>query len=128
MGNSLLKYNLKGERYASVYVIGVAPKIDSNTRWYCRCDCGREFIRYSQSLRRGSVRNCGRCKDYKEKLELRKDLLTTPLEPTDFNEIAPMCSTFGCNRKLSLVEQMAGGLCTHHNYERQLKNKQNIFQ
>lgn len=51
-----------GERYDRLIVIGRAPNksaTDTNARWICRCDCGRQTVVYGQDLQRGKVRSCG---------------------------------------------------------------------
>lgn len=39
-----------------------------------------------------------------------------------------VCKTFGCKNHLSLSESLASDYCIKCNYEKQLKNKQNIYQ
>lgn len=51
-----------GARYGKAVVIGRAPnknEHDTNARWFCRCDCGKEFVTYGQDLGRNRVKSCG---------------------------------------------------------------------
>jgi hypothetical protein len=49
-----------GERYGRLTVLGLDPNYVSGRRRYvCHCDCGRETIRYSSSLRQGQATSCG---------------------------------------------------------------------
>lgn len=51
-----------GHRYERLIVTARAPNAgpkDTNARWYCRCDCGRQSIAYGQDLARGKVKSCG---------------------------------------------------------------------
>lgn len=51
-----------GMRYSYLVVTGRAPnksERDTNARWHCKCDCGKETIAYGQDLGRGIHRSCG---------------------------------------------------------------------
>lgn len=52
----------RGERYERLLVIERAPNAgpkDTNARWVCRCDCGRQVIAYGQDLARDKHKSCG---------------------------------------------------------------------
>lgn len=53
--------DLTGQKFGSVKVISRAPNKGSHTMWYCKCDCGKEFICDSYNLRSGQTKTCG-CK------------------------------------------------------------------
>jgi hypothetical protein len=57
-----------GQRYGRLLVIERAPNKsakDTNARWKCVCDCGREVIQYGQDLKKGKVVSCGCWNDEK---------------------------------------------------------------
>lgn len=57
-----------GERYGRLLVTERAPNksaTDTNARWKCVCDCGRETVQYGQDLKRGKVISCGCWNDEK---------------------------------------------------------------
>ena len=63
--------DLSGCRFERLLVLGRAPKIivkkDSasaynrwpSTRWFCRCDCGKEITADTDKLRSGNTKSCG---------------------------------------------------------------------
>lgn len=54
--------DLVGHRFEKVLVVSRAPNksaSDTNARWNCICDCGKEFVSYGQDLRRGKTKSCG---------------------------------------------------------------------
>ena len=58
------KYNLLGQKFGRLTVIGRAPnknKTNRAARWYCQCDCGnpKVIIAAGTELRRGKVKSCG---------------------------------------------------------------------
>jgi hypothetical protein len=58
-----------GERYGRLLVVGRAPNKsdkDTNARWVCACDCGRETTQYGQDLKKGKVVSCGCWNDEKK--------------------------------------------------------------
>lgn len=57
-----------GERYGRLLVVGRAPNKsdkDTNARWKCACECGRETVQYGQDLKKGKVVSCGCWNDEK---------------------------------------------------------------
>lgn len=51
-----------GQRYGRLLVTERAPnksETDTNARWKCLCDCGRETVQYGQDLKKGKVISCG---------------------------------------------------------------------
>ncbi len=52
-----------GEKYGRLTVVSRAPnksEKDTNARWNCKCDCGKEgVIAYGQDLSRGKFKSCG---------------------------------------------------------------------
>lgn len=54
--------DLAGQKFERVQVVSRAPNMsetDTNARWNCKCDCGKEFIAYGQDIRRGKTKSCG---------------------------------------------------------------------
>lgn len=51
----------KGKKYGKLLVLFEAEKPNSSrqTRWVCRCDCGKTAVVVGSSLRRGSAQSCG---------------------------------------------------------------------
>ncbi len=54
--------DIVGQRFVKAIVVSRAPNksaSDTNARWNCLCDCGKEFISYGQDLRKGKTKSCG---------------------------------------------------------------------
>ena len=51
--------NLVGKKFGRLLVIEKAESLNGKTRWLCRCDCGKERIVYSTSLKSGNTQSCG---------------------------------------------------------------------
>lgn len=52
-------YELIGQRFGRLVVIGQAPSAHGNTRWICKCDCGNNTVTTGVRLVRGHTRSCG---------------------------------------------------------------------
>lgn len=50
--------DLTGQRFGRLEVLSLA-KVERKTYWLCKCDCGKETISDSSSLRTGHKRSCG---------------------------------------------------------------------
>jgi len=51
-----------GHRYEKLVVVERArnkSQTDTNARWLCQCDCGKNVIAYGMDLQRGKVKSCG---------------------------------------------------------------------
>ena len=48
-----------GQRFGRLVVTGPAPRIDKNTRWECRCDCGNVIGCRPAHLKNGNIQSCG---------------------------------------------------------------------
>ncbi|MBQ7844982.1 MAG: hypothetical protein IJ392_02395 [Clostridia bacterium] len=70
-------YDLTGMRFGKLIVIKRAEN-DShgNTRWLCRCDCGKEHIATCAKLTKGSIKSCG-CMRYSQNGHSRSRLYAT---------------------------------------------------
>lgn len=53
------KLNLLNNRFGRLLVIEEAPNQGKKTRWKCLCDCGKECIVLTDSLRAGTTSSCG---------------------------------------------------------------------
>lgn len=52
--------NIIGERYGRLVVIARAENTKSgNTRWLCKCDCGKEKVVAYRELKNGDTKSCG---------------------------------------------------------------------
>ena len=49
-----------GARFGRLVVVSRQPDgSGSNSRWFCKCDCGGEIIAFAGNMRRGKTRSCG---------------------------------------------------------------------
>lgn len=75
------KENLLNQKFGKLTVIAPAENIKGRTAWLCLCDCGKQVVVTSKSLKDGNTRSCGCLK--------RKDLVgqkfgrLTVIEATD---------------------------------------------
>ena len=53
------RLDLTGQRYGKLTVLRSAENIGGKTAWGCRCDCGRESVIKTNSLREGRSASCG---------------------------------------------------------------------
>lgn len=53
------KMDLKGQKYSRLLVMSEAPNVNVRTAWNCVCDCGREVVVTTHSLRSGNTKSCG---------------------------------------------------------------------
>lgn len=51
--------SLIGNRYGKLTVLRLGPKKRASIRWFCQCDCGKETLAHSGSLKSGVTRSCG---------------------------------------------------------------------
>lgn len=52
--------DLTGQRFNSVEVLKLSPKTDGiHAKYWCRCDCGKEFEAFGTNLKRGLTASCG---------------------------------------------------------------------
>lgn len=51
--------DITGHKYGRVIALRRAGVSCGGVTWHCLCDCGREFITSSNSLRRGKTKSCG---------------------------------------------------------------------
>jgi hypothetical protein len=69
----ITKVDIIGNKYGRLTVIGR----DHESRWLCKCDCGKETIVHSGNLKTGDTKSCG-CKKNVPKGNLSKLLDETP--------------------------------------------------
>lgn len=53
------KLDLIGQRFGRLVVTDTAPNKGRRTQWKCICDCGKEYIGLTDSLRSGKLQSCG---------------------------------------------------------------------
>lgn len=58
------KLNLIGKRYGKLLVVSPAERINNETAWTCRCDCGAHIVVRTRMLRKNKKKSCG-CTSYK---------------------------------------------------------------
>ena len=51
--------DLTGHRYGLLTVLSFHSKIREFRKWNCRCDCGKECLKYGHQMRAGTVVSCG---------------------------------------------------------------------
>jgi hypothetical protein len=66
------RIDLTGQKFGKLTVLSIVSeeeRVKGQTRWQCRCDCGKIVNASSDSLRRGNVKSCGciKIKDIKDK-------------------------------------------------------------
>ena len=66
--------DLTGQRFGRLVVVEKAKskKGSTNAFWLCKCDCGKEIITRSTTLRKGQSKSCGCLRS-----EFHKNALTT---------------------------------------------------
>lgn len=80
--------DLTGRRFGKWVVLGRASNgKNGNTRWLCRCDCGRERIVYGQKLRSDKSRQCKSCARRENKNALKHGQWGTALYIVWYNMI-----------------------------------------
>jgi len=79
-------YDLTGQRFGNLVVLGLAEKENGKINWKCICDCGKETIVSTSKLRSGHTKSCGcmRHNSPKNKIDLsgKKFGRLTVLEPS----------------------------------------------
>lgn len=63
-GRSKVRFDLTGESFGELFVLGRAPNQNKAVMWKCRCSCGNECVVWSNNLRNGHSKSCGRCNTY----------------------------------------------------------------
>jgi hypothetical protein len=53
------RMNLRGRKFGRLTVVGRAPDLDHNARWWCRCTCGSLRTFFQGNLVRSLSRSCG---------------------------------------------------------------------
>ena len=52
-------YDITGQKYNRLTVIGLSHKDGKRYKWLCRCDCGNEITARADMLKNGDVKSCG---------------------------------------------------------------------
>lgn len=57
--------DITGQKYGKLTVVGKAPCLpnNTNTRWLCLCDCGKETVVAGCHLKQGKIVSCGCARD-----------------------------------------------------------------
>ena len=58
-----------GRRFGKVTVVSFKGRENHHTLWNCKCDCGNEFVTYTNLLTTGAVVSCG-CVNAKNKADI----------------------------------------------------------
>lgn len=51
--------DLTGHHYGMLTVLSFHSHVGSFKKWNCRCDCGKECVKYGHLIRSGHIRSCG---------------------------------------------------------------------
>ena len=51
--------DLTGHHYGMLTVLSLHSKVGNFRKWNCRCDCGKECVKYGHTMRNGHIRSCG---------------------------------------------------------------------
>lgn len=63
-GRSKARVDLTGNSYGDLTVLERAPNQNKAIMWRCRCSCGNECVVWSNNLKNGHSKSCGRCNTY----------------------------------------------------------------
>ncbi len=55
--------DLTGHRFGTLVAMEIAPSVKGETKWVCRCDCGKTLAIYTKALTRGMTTSCGHMKE-----------------------------------------------------------------
>jgi len=83
-------------------VLGRAQNLGKDTRWFVRCDCGREKIASGGQMRFGTIKTCGRCKNTKE--HKREYAIWAGLRQRCLNQNCPAYPRYG-GRGITVCER-----------------------
>ena len=64
--------DITGKRFSRLLVIGYAYTKDNRAYWNCKCDCGKEVIKPTNLLTKGTVKSCGCLRQEKRHLNTYK--------------------------------------------------------
>lgn len=56
---SLKFVDLTGQRFGKLVAVSKVSGGGKDTRWLCRCDCGKEVVRFAHGLKSSKVPHCG---------------------------------------------------------------------
>ena len=51
--------DLTGQRFGKMTVVERVGSYSKSPLWYCKCDCGQEFMAISRNINQGDVKSCG---------------------------------------------------------------------
>lgn len=51
--------DLTGKRFGRLVAIERSDSLNGHARWRCKCDCGKECVVHTASLKSGNTRSCG---------------------------------------------------------------------
>jgi len=51
--------DLTGHKYGMLTVLSFHSKVGINDKWLCKCDCGKECVKYVSNLKQGHTKSCG---------------------------------------------------------------------
>jgi hypothetical protein len=64
VGKSKLRMDLTGLTYGKLVVLERVANQNKAVMWKCRCSCGNECIVWSNNLKNGHTKSCGKCNTY----------------------------------------------------------------
>jgi hypothetical protein len=77
IGGHMKKIDLTGKRFGYLIVIKEHGHKYGHISWLCKCDCGKEKITISSSLKNGKTRSCGSCINSEKAIKGLKEIQTT---------------------------------------------------
>ena len=86
--------NLTGQRFGKLIVIKRAENKDKETKWLCKCDCGKETVVFSANLLRNHTKSCG-CLKFQQGRNIKHGFSGTSLNGIFFG-IKSRCYVKSC--------------------------------
>ena len=80
-GRKYIRIDLTGQKFhrLTVQCVDYSPSKKNDTRWACKCDCGKDTVVTSHNLRAGIVKSCGCLATELKKQRNQKDPQTVNL-------------------------------------------------
>ena len=112
-----VKLDLTNQKFERLLVVKPAPNKNGRTAWHCLCDCGKEIIVTTKSLRDGNTRSCGCLHKEIVSKRMLKDITNqrfgnlVAIKPTDerrHGSIVWECVCDCGNKHLASVEHLIG--------------------
>lgn len=112
--------DLTGQKFGRLTVIKRAPNKNNRTAWLCECECGKQLIVISKSLRDGNTKSCGCLHREIVQQQFSKDITNQkfgnliaiePTEKRNHGSIVWKCQCVCENYHFTTVELLLSGKC-----------------